>query len=131
MMTDPIADMLSRLRNASLARLDKAEMPASKLKERVADILKQEGYIADYRLEENGPQKKLVVVMKYSRERSAAIAGLRRVSRPGRRMYVSHNDIPVVQNGLGIAILSTSHGVMTDKSARDARIGGELMCEVW
>src|SRR5688572_18942180 len=98
MMTDPIADMLSRLRNASLARLDKAEMPASKLKERVADILKQEGYIADYRLEENGPQQRLVVVMKYSRDRAAAIAGIKRLSRPGRRLYVSHDQIPVVQN---------------------------------
>jgi small subunit ribosomal protein S8 len=130
MMTDPIADMLTRIRNAGLARLDRTEMPKSKLKASIAEILKEEGYIADYRVEE-GTHPKLTLFLKYGRDRQFAIAGLRRLSRPGRRVYVGHGDIPSVHNGLGIGILSTSRGLMTDKKARESRVGGELMCEVW
>src|SRR5688500_3761277 len=107
MMTDPIADMLARIRNASLARLDRTEVPLSKLKERLAGILKAEGYIADFRVD-RGDKPTLTVFMKYGRDREAAIAGVRRRSRPGRRIYVGHHDIPEVHNGLGIAIMSTS-----------------------
>ena len=130
MITDPIADMLSRLRNASVARLDRTEMPLSKLKLRVAAILKDEGYISDYKVEGEHPGS-LTVFLKYGRDRECAFAGMRRSSRPGRRVYVGHDEIPKVRNGLGVAILSTSHGVMTDKQARSQRVGGELLCEVW
>ena len=132
MMTDPIADMLTRIRNAALARHDRTEIPASKLKAAVAEILKSEGYIADVRPSENdaGP-KKLTIVLKYGRDRQSAIDGVRRVSRPGRRVYVPHDEIPKVFSGLGISILSTSRGVMSDRDARRLKLGGELLCEVW
>lgn len=130
MMTDPIADMLTRIRNAALARHDRTEVPASKLKHAVAEILKSEGYIADVRPSE-GNEAKLTIVLKYGRDRSSAIDGVRRVSRPGRRVYVKHDRIPRVLSGLGISILSTSHGLMSDREARRAKLGGELLCEVW
>jgi len=134
MMTDPIADMLSRIRNAALARHDRTEMPASKLKAAIAEILKSEGFISDVSSsdpEEGAVQKKLTIVLKYGRERQSAIDGIRRVSRPGRRVYVRHDRIPKVYSGLGISILSTSHGLMSDREARKAKLGGELLCEVW
>ena len=137
MMTDPIADLLGRVRNAALARHELTRMPASKLKKGVAEILKQEGYVADVRQEEWGPKKHqtLTIVLKYSggsgSERISAFQGIRRVSRPGRRVYVGHDQIPRVLSGLGISILSTSHGLMTDKEARRQKVGGELLCEVW
>jgi small subunit ribosomal protein S8 len=133
MMTDPIADMLTRIRNAALARHDRTEMPASRLKAAVAEILKSEGFIADVRPSEGdgaGP-KKLTIVLKYGRDRSSAIDGVRRVSRPGRRVYVRHDRIPRVFSGLGISILSTSRGLMSDREARRQKVGGELICEVW
>jgi small subunit ribosomal protein S8 len=130
MMTDPIADMLSRIRNAALARLDRTEMPASKLKSHIAEILKQEGYISDYRTAPEHPAT-LTVYMKYGRDRESAIAGVRRKSRPGRRVYVGHDKIPKVLNGLGVCIVSTSQGLMSDRTAREKRVGGELLCEVW
>lgn len=130
MMTDPIADMLTRIRNAALAHLDRTEIPYSKLKERIAGLLKDEGYITDFHVEREHPPR-LVVVLKYASDRESAIVGLRRRSRPGRRVYVGHDAIPQVQNGLGVAILSTSRGVMTDRAARQARVGGEVLCEVW
>jgi small subunit ribosomal protein S8 len=130
MMTDSIADMLTRIRNAASARLDRAEMPASKLKVRIAEILKAEGYVSDVRVTEGDPAR-LTIFLKYGRDRKSAIAGIRRSSRPGRRVYVGANEIPLVKNGLGIAILSTSSGVMTDKDARAKSVGGELLCEVW
>jgi len=132
MMTDPIADMLTRIRNAGLARHDRTEMPASRLRAAVAEILKLEGFIADCRPSEGeGGPKKLTIVLKYGRDRSSAIDGVRRVSRPGRRVYVRHDRIPRVFSGLGISILSTSHGLMSDREARRQRLGGELLCEVW
>lgn len=132
MMTDPIADMLSRIRNAALARHDRTEMPASRLKAAVAEILKSEGFIADVRRNEaEGAGDKLTIVLKYGRDRQSAIDGIRRVSRPGRRVYVRHDRIPRVLSGLGISILSTSRGLMSDREARRLKVGGELLCEVW
>jgi small subunit ribosomal protein S8 len=131
MMTDPIADMLTRIRNAGLARHDRTEVPASRLKEAVAHILKSEGFIADVRPGEGEGAQKLTIVLKYGRDRQSAIDGVRRVSRPGRRVYVRHDRIPRVLSGLGISILSTSRGLMSDREARRQKIGGELLCEVW
>lgn len=132
-MTDPIADMLARIRNAALARHESTLMPASKVKKAIAEILKAEGFIADVRLEEPeaGAHPQIRVVLKYGREKHSAFEGMRRVSRPGRRVYVGYSDIPRVLSGLGVSILSTSHGVMTDKEARRRKVGGELLCEVW
>ena len=130
MMTDPIADMLTRIRNAAEAQHEQTVLPSSKLKERLAEILKQEGFIEDYRVED-GVQKTLTIFLKYGRDRQSAFVGMRRSSRPGRRFYVGHRDIPRVQNGMGVAILSTSVGVMTDRDARHKRVGGEVLCEVW
>lgn len=130
MMTDPIADMLTRLRNAAMAHHDRTELPASKLKVHVAKILKQEGFIDDYS-SDNGSPSKLTLFLKYGRDRRPAFAGIRRASRPGRRYYVGYHDIPTVQNGMGVAILSTSHGLMTDREARTQKLGGEVLCEVW
>lgn len=131
-MTDPIADMLARLRNASIARHASTRIPASKIKHSIAEILKREGYISDVRLEEtDGPGKQLTVVLKYADNRRSAFDGIRRVSRPGRRVYVSYKDIPLVLSGLGTSILSTSSGLMTDREAREKKMGGELLCEVW
>ena len=131
MMTDPIADMLTRIRNAALARHDRTEVPASKVKAAVAKILKEEGYITDVRPSETEGPAKLTIVLKYGRDKACAIDGLKRVSRPGRRVYVGHDDIPRVFSGLGITILSTSRGVMCDRDARRLKVGGELLCEVW
>ncbi|MBZ0116845.1 MAG: 30S ribosomal protein S8 [Sandaracinaceae bacterium] len=130
MMTDPIADMLARVRNAVLARHDRTEMPLSTLKKAIAELLKEEGYISDVRVDDSG-HGKLILFLKYGRDRESAIAGLRRRSRPGRREYVGYTDIPKVHNGMGVAILSTSRGLMTDKTARAQKMGGELLCEVW
>jgi len=131
-MTDPIADLLTRIRNAALARHDRTEIPASRLKANVAKILKDEGYIADVREnDETEGKKTLTIVLKYGRDRASAIDGVRRVSRPGRRVYVRHDRIPSPFSGLGISILSTSRGVMSDRDARRLKLGGELLCEVW
>jgi small subunit ribosomal protein S8 len=129
-MNDPISDMISRIRNASIARLDRTEMPHSKLKERVAAILKDEGFVTDFRVDDE-KHGTLTVVMKYGRDRACAIVGLRRTSRPGRRVYVGHEAIPKVHNGLGVAVMSTSSGVMTDREARAKHVGGEVLFEVW
>jgi small subunit ribosomal protein S8 len=133
MMTDPVSDMLVRIRNASLARHELTRLPASKLKKSIALLLKAEGFVADVRQEEWGPQKHqtLTIVLKYSNDRESAFKGIKRVSRPGRRVYVKHDDIPRVLSGLGVSILSTSQGLMTDKEARRRKLGGELICEVW
>jgi len=133
MMTDPIADLLARIRNASMARHELTRVPANKLKKNIALLLKAEGYVADVRQEEWGPQKHqtLTIVLKYGEDRTSAFQGIRRVSRPGRRVYVRHDQIPRVLSGLGISIISTSTGLMSDKEARRRKIGGELLCEVW
>ena len=130
-MTDPIADFLARIRNAIMARHSEVIAPASKLKQRIAELLVSEGYIAgiDVRDEEGMPN--IVVRLRWADPRTNAITGLRRRSRPGQRMYVRHGTIPKIRSGLGIAILSTSRGLMTDRAARKAGLGGELLCEVW
>ena len=133
MMTDPISDLLARIRNASLARHECTHVPASKVKRAVAEILKREGYVADVSVEQWGPQQResITITLKYGSDRQAAFRGLRRVSRPGRRVYVGHREIPRVLSGLGVCILSTSRGLMTDKDARRRKVGGEILCEVW
>lgn len=131
-MTDPIADFLARIRNAILARQAEVVAPASKLKQRLSVVLKDEGYITgwDVRDGANGLAE-IVVRLRWADPRTNAITGLRRRSRPGQRMYVRHGTIPKVRSGLGIAILSTSKGLMTDRAARKEGLGGELLCEVW
>jgi small subunit ribosomal protein S8 len=131
MMTDPISDMLARIRNASIARHDRAEMPHSFVKQHIAEVLKSEGYLDDVRVSEGEGPKTLTIVLRYGRGKDSAIDGIRRVSAPGRRVYVRHDRIPRVRQGMGISILSTSQGVMTDRIAREKRVGGELLCEVW
>ncbi|HYO94806.1 MAG TPA: 30S ribosomal protein S8 [Polyangiaceae bacterium] len=133
MVNDPISDMLARIRNASMAHHELTRLPASRLKHSIAEVLKAEGYVADVRTEEWGPQKHatLTIVLKYGPDRQSAFRGIRRVSRPGRRVYVRHDQIPRVLSGLGVSILSTSHGLMTDREARQRKVGGELVCEVW
>ena len=131
-MTDPISDFLARIRNGALARKDRVEMPHSFLKKNIAEVLKSEGYVDDVRESEPGEgHRTLTVVLRYGRGKDSAIDGLRRVSAPGRRVYVRHDRIPRVRSGMGISILSTSHGVMTDRQAREQKVGGELLCEVW
>jgi small subunit ribosomal protein S8 len=131
MMTDPIADMLTRIRNGTMARHDRVELPHSHLKEHVAGVMKAEGYLDDVRVSEGEGPRVLTLVLRYGRGRESAIDGVRRVSTPGRRVYVRHDHIQRVCSGMGISILSTSRGVMTDREARRQRVGGELLCEVW
>ena len=131
MMTDPIADMLARIRNAQLARHDRVEMPASRLKHDIARILRREGYVKGARLDRRGGKAVLRITLRYDEDNRPAIHEIRRVSRPGRRVYVGADEIPSVKNGLGIAILSTSRGVLTDREARKLRVGGELLCTVF
>ena len=130
-MTDPIADFLSRIRNAILARHAEVVAPASKLKLRLAELLKAEGYIAGFDTRDDEGMSSIVVRLRWADPRTNAITGLRRRSRPGQRMYVRQDTIPKIRSGLGIAILSTSRGLMTDRAARKAGVGGELLCEVW
>ena len=130
-MTDPVADMLTRIRNASKARHEKVDIPSSTLKVEVARILKEEGYIKNVKMVNDGKQGVIRVFLKYSTANENVISGIDRISKPGRRIYVGSADIPKVLNGLGMAIVSTSKGLMTDKAARVANIGGELLCKVW
>jgi small subunit ribosomal protein S8 len=132
-MTDPIADMLTRIRNANVAMHDEVPMPSSKLKEALAAILKREGYIQDFSVAENAerPGKVLTVQMKYSTERARTISGIKRVSKPGLRVYAKADNLPRVLGGLGVAVVSTSRGLMTDREARRSRMGGEVLCFVW
>ena len=133
MLTDPIADMLTRIRNANKALHDRAEMPSSRQKREIARLLKEEGYIADYRVENRDslPYDTLVVELKYGRNRERVISGLKRVSKPGRRRYAGTSGIPRVLGGLGTTIVSTSRGVMTSRSAEQQGVGGEVICFVW
>ena len=132
-MTDPIADMLTRLRNANIAFHDDVVMPSSKLKESVARILEREGYISGWEVADHPgrPGKTLTIRMKYSADRKRTISGLKRVSRPGLRVYRAADGVPRVLGGMGIAIVSTNEGLMTDREARARRMGGEVLCQVW
>jgi small subunit ribosomal protein S8 len=131
MMTDPIADMLTRIRNANLAFKDEVEIPASGLKEQMALLLAKEGYVSGYRVEGDLAERRIVVEMKYGPDRERTISGLKRVSRPGRRVYADRHHLPRVLGGLGVAILSTSQGLMTDRQAARRGIGGEVLFQVW
>jgi small subunit ribosomal protein S8 len=131
MLTDPIADLLTRIRNAQRARFDKVDVPASRVKAGVTRILKEEGYIKNYKLIRDNKQGILRIHLKYDENKEAAIAGMKRLSKPGRRIYVGYEKIPRVLNGLGIAILSTSKGIMADRQAQKEQVGGELLCAVW
>lgn len=130
-MTDPIADMLTRIRNANQNRAKDVSMPSSKMKETIASILKEEGYITDYSVEKNDVQNILTLTLKYGNNKERVITGLKRISKPGLRVYASKEDIPYVLNGLGIAIISTPKGVMTDKLARKNNVGGEVIAYIW
>ncbi|RJN31706.1 30S ribosomal protein S8 [Nesterenkonia natronophila] len=130
-MTDPVADMLTRLRNANSAFHDQVTMPSSKLKVRIADILKAEGYITDWREEDAEVGKKLIIDLKFGPSRERSIAGLKRISKPGLRVYAKSNNLPHVLGGLGIAILSTSSGLLTDRQAGKKGVGGEVLAYVW
>ena len=132
-MTDPIADMLTRIRNANLVFKDEVAMPSSKQKERLAAILKREGYVSDFKVEgsHGSPDRKLTINLKYTSDRDRTISGLQRVSKPGLRVYTKSDKVPRVLGGLGIAVLSTSRGLMTDREARRNRMGGEVLCYVW
>lgn len=129
---DPIADMLTRIRNANTAKHDTVDIPASKMKLAIADILVDEGYVAKYDLVDNGNFKDIRITLKYGKDKNdKIIAGLKRISKPGLRVYASRNDLPKVLGGLGIAIVSTNKGVMTDKKARELNVGGEVLAFVW
>lgn len=130
-ITDSVADMLTRIRNANSAKHDTVEIPASNMKKAIAQILVDEGYIKDFSVKEDGKQGVITVTLKYGPNKSQVITGLRRVSKPGLRIYTSCEDMPQVMKGLGIAILSTPKGVMTDKEARKAHVGGEVLAFVW
>ena len=129
--TDPIGDMLTRIRNASSARHEKVLVPKSSLKVRIAEVLKAEGFIKDFIVHQDGVQGAITIVLKYTTDREPAISDIKRVSKPGLRRYVPTDSIPRVLNGMGIAILSTSKGVMVDREARKQKVGGELICTVW
>ena len=130
-MTDPIADMLTRIRNANLVYHESVDIPASNLKKELARILKQEGFIRDYRVIDDGKQGVVRIYLKYGANKQRVISGLKRISKPGRRVYARRDEIPRVLGGLGVAVLSTSRGIMTDKEARKLGVGGEVICYVW
>lgn len=132
-MTDPVADMLTRIRNANIAMHDDTSMPSSKLKENLATLLEKEGYIEGFSVAdaEGRPGRTLTVTMKYSPERARVISGIKRVSKPGLRVYSKADKVPRVLGGLGVAVLSTSQGLLTDREARKRRVGGEILCYVW
>jgi small subunit ribosomal protein S8 len=130
-MTDPIADFLTRIRNANSVHHDKVEIPASKIKKNLAEIMKNEGMIKDFEYIEDGKQGILRVYLKYGANKQKVITGLKRISRPGLRVYVKKDEVPRILGGLGIAVISTSHGVMTDKEARKRGLGGEVLCCMW
>lgn len=130
-MTDPIADMLTRIRNALQQKHETVSMPVSKEKKAIAEILKEEGYIIDYKVEGEGVHKDLTITLKYTEDNKKIISGLRRISKPGLRVYAQVENLPRVLNGLGIAIISTSNGMMTDKNARKNHLGGEVIAYIW
>ncbi|KMY48227.1 MULTISPECIES: 30S ribosomal protein S8 [Bacillaceae] len=130
-MTDPVADMLTRIRNANMVRHEKLEVPASKIKKEVAEILKREGFVRDVELIEDNKQGIIRIFLKYGANNERVITGLKRISKPGLRVYAKTGEVPRVLNGLGIAIVSTSQGVLTDKEARAKQVGGEVLAYVW
>jgi small subunit ribosomal protein S8 len=130
-MTDPIADMLTRIRNANMVRHEKLELPASNVKKEIADILKREGFVRDFEYVEDNQQGVLRIFLKYGQNEERVISGLKRISKPGLRVYAKADELPKVLNGLGVAIVSTSKGVLTDKEAREQAVGGEVLAYIW
>ena len=130
-ITDPIADLLTRIRNANTAKHDTVDIPASNMKKAIAQILVDEGYVKSFQVVEDGKQGLIRITLKYGENKSQVITGLRRVSKPGLRIYTNVEDMPKVMKGLGVAILSTSKGIMTDKAARKANVGGEVLAFIW
>lgn len=130
-MSDPLADMMTRIRNAVMAKFDTVVMPTSLKKARIANVLKDEGYINDFQISNEGVQGTLTINLKYGPNRESVITGIKRISKPGLRKYAKMNSLPTVLGGLGIAIISTSKGIVTDKTARELNTGGEVLCEVW
>ena len=130
-MTDPIADLLTHIRNANSVRHDRTDVPASKMKLQITKILKQEGFIRTFKVLEEGPHGTIRIYLKYADDGEPVIHNLQRVSRPGCRIYRGVEDLPKVQNGLGVAVISTNRGILTDEQARSMRVGGEVLCEVW
>jgi small subunit ribosomal protein S8 len=131
MMTDPISDMLTRIRNAGTARHAQAVSPSSRQKLAIAKVLEEEGFLGEVRVEPRAGHPMLVMTVRYDEEGDPLIDGIKRVSRPGRRVYVNARDIPKVRNGLGVSVISTSKGILSDRSARESSVGGEVVCEVW
>jgi small subunit ribosomal protein S8 len=131
MMTDPISDMLTRIRNAGKARFDKVDIPSSQFKINISEILKNEGYIKNYKVIKDNKQGILQIFLKYDEKNNLVISELKRISKPGRRIYVDKTNIPQIKSGLGLAILSTSQGVLTDKEAKSKGVGGEVICSIW
>ncbi|MCY9546212.1 30S ribosomal protein S8 [Lysinibacillus xylanilyticus] len=130
-MTDPIADMLTRIRNANMVRHEKLEVPASNVKKEIAEILKREGFVRDVEFMEDNKQGIIRIFLKYGKDNERVITGLKRISKPGLRVYAKTNEVPKVLNGLGIALVSTSQGLLTDKEARAKQVGGEVLAYVW
>jgi small subunit ribosomal protein S8 len=130
-MTDPIADMLTRIRNANMVRHEKLEVPASNLKKEIAEILKREGFVRDVEYVEDNKQGIIRIFLKYGRDNERVITGLKRISKPGLRVYAKTDEVPKVLNGLGIALVSTSQGLLTDKEARAKKVGGEILAYIW
>ena len=131
MMTDPIADMLTRIRNALGAGHENVQIPSSGIKKEIARILSEEGYVQEYSVTERGSGQEIDVILKYTGKRKPVITGIERISTPGRRVYCQKDEVPVVLNGLGVAIVSTSQGLLTDQRCREAGVGGEVVCKVW
>ncbi len=131
MVTDPIADMLTRIRNANLALQEQVTMPSSKMKAEIAKLLAAEGYVAGFEVAPGDPSKQLTVSLRYTEDRQRVLHGLRRISKPGRRRYSGAGDLPRVQGGLGVTIVSTSQGLLVDRGCRRRKLGGEIICEVW
>jgi small subunit ribosomal protein S8 len=130
-VTDPLSDMLTRIRNANIAKHSRVDIPASKMKISVAKILKEEGYVKNFKLIKDRQHGILRIYLKYDELNQAVITGLKRMSKPGRRLYVKRKDIPLILNGMGVAVLSTSKGVLADREAKKANVGGELLCSIW
>ena len=131
MMTDPVADMLTRIRNANMALHPTVAMPSSKLKEQIATILVSEGYVESFDVQVDGPHRMIDLTLRYGKDRGRVIMGLRRISKPGRRVYAGASELPRVNGGLGVSVISTSQGLLPDREARRRRLGGEILCEVW
>ena len=130
-MTDPIADMLTRIRNALMVNKETVEIPSSNMKKAIADIMLAEGFVSDVKLVEDGYNGKLVITLKYAAKKQPVINGLKRVSKPGLRTYAGVENMPTVMNGMGVAVISTNKGIMTDKQAKAANVGGEVLCYIW